>query len=258
MYQQLKYFKTAQMSSQNLTNGGVIYLFTGYIMRIIYLLPLMFLWRSLMAEGVDVGMTLAQMLTYTYLGAALSEQLVVRTPASSWLYEGLIISLYQRPMGILKHLAAQTIGGWIPQLMFFTLPLIVAAPLLNISLSIYTLWFFPSLVLCISLGFAIDFMFACLTIRLKNSSWLVYAIRAAIISLFSGRVIPFAILPWNIGRLLQLTPLGSLAGAPLSLYAGLAEPLPIIATQIIWNIVLWPASIIIFKKSQERMVSYGG
>jgi len=255
---QSKYFKTAQMSSQNLTNGGVVYLFSGYLMKIIYLLPLMLLWRSLMSGGVDVGMTLPQMLTYTYVGAALSELLVVRTPASVWLYEGLIISLYQRPIGVLRHLVAQTIGGWIPQFLYFTIPLFIVAPLLNISLSIYSVWFFPSLVLCISLGFAIDFIFACLTIRLKNSSWLVYAIRAAIISLFSGRVIPFTILPWNIGKIFQLMPLGSLAGAPLSIYTGLVEPLPIIITQVFWNMVLWPTAILMFKKSQERMVSYGG
>ena len=253
-----KYIKTARMSSQNITNGGILYLFPGYLLRIIYLLPLLLLWRSLVGGGVDVGMSLTQMLTYTYMGTVLSEVLVVRTPASSWLYEGLIISLYQRPMSILSHLAAQTIGGWMPRLLYFTLPMLIAAPFFGVTLYIHSLWFIPSLVLCVSLGFAVDFLFACLTIRMKNASWVVYVIRAAVVSLLSGSVIPFEVLPWGMGKVLQLQPLGSLAGAPLSIYTGIARPIPIVAAQLIWNIVLWPAAIIVFAKSQERMVSYGG
>ncbi len=253
-----KYIKTAQMCSKNLTNGGVLYLLLSYLLKVIYVIPILLLWRSLMQGGVNVGMTLPQMLTYTFMGAILSEVLVVRTPASSWLYEGVIISLYQRPMNILTHLTAQTIGGWLPELMFYTLPMIIAAPIFGISLKIQSLWFFPSLLLCISLGFAIDFLYACLTIRLKNASWLVYVIRTAIVSLLSGSVIPFAILPWGLGEIFKFLPFGSLAGAPLSIYAGLSEPTQILIIQISWNIVLWPASILAFRKSQERMVSYGG
>ncbi len=253
-----QYVKTAQITWQGTTNGGVRYLFLNYLLRIAYLLPILLLWRTLMSGGMDVGMTLSQMLAYTYLGAILSDILVVRTPASSWLYEGLMISLYQRPMGILSHLAAQTVGGWVPQLLLFTLPMMVAAPLFGVSLAMASLWFIPSLLLCISLGFAIDYLFACLIIRLKNASWLVSVIRMAIIALLSGSVIPFAILPWGLGAIFQYLPFGSLAGAPLSIYTGLAVPMPILMTQVFWNIVLWPLAILAFKKSEERMVSYGG
>lgn len=255
-----KHLKTAQMTSQNLTNGGIAYLMLGYMLRIFYVIPLLLLWRSLMAGGVEVGMSLSQMLTYTFLGAILSEVLVVKTPASNWLYEGLIISLYQRPMGIFSHLMAQTVGGWIPDLVLFTLPMALAAPIFGVTLSMGagSLWFIPSLLLCISLGFAVDFLFACLTIRMRNSSWLVYAIRGAVIALLSGSVIPFAILPFGLGRVFQFLPLGSLAGAPLSIYTGLSAVAPIITAQVFWNLILWPAAILYFNKSQEWMVSHGG
>ena len=253
-----KYFKTAQMSAQSSTNGGVVYLFLGYLLKIVYLIPLLLLWRTLINDGIDAGMSLTQMLTYTYLGAILSEILVVRTPASSWLYEGLFVSLYQRPINVLSHLISQTVGGWIPQLLLFALPMIIIAPLFGVSLIICSIWFVPSLILCVSLGFAVDFLFACLTIRMKNASWLVYVIRTAIVSLLSGSIIPFSALPWRIGTVFQYLPLGSLAGAPLSIYTGLAEPMSILVAQLFWNAVLWPIAIITFEKTQERMVSYGG
>jgi len=250
--------KIAQMSAQDLTNGGVAYLLPDYLLKVLYLLPLLFLWRSLMQSGVDAGMTLEQMLTYTFLGAVLSDLLVVRTKASSWLYEGMFISLYQRPTGVVLHLISQTVGRWGPKLLLFTLPMLLAAPLFGVRLKPHSCWAFPSLLLCISLGFAVDLLFACVTIRLQNASWLVYVIRNAIQALFSGSVIPFALLPWGIGTVFQYIPFGSLAAAPLSIYTGLQEAFPVIATQVIWNILLWPAAILAFSKSRERMVSYGG
>lgn len=255
---QNKYLKTAEMSAKSLTNGGTVYLFTGYLLKIVYLVPLLLLWRTLSKSGVDAGMPLARMLAYTYLGALFSEILVVRTPACNWFYEGLFLSLFQRPSNVLADLAAQTVGGWLPQLLLFSVPMIIAAPLFGVSLTMYSAWFLPSLVLCISLGFAIDFLFTCLAIRLHNTTWLVYVIRMAIVSLLSGSVIPFSILPGQLGTVFQYMPLGSLAGATLSIFTGIAEPTSIIVTQFFWNLVLWPAAIIIFKKCSERMVSYGG
>jgi ABC-2 type transport system permease protein len=132
------------------------------------------------------------------------------------------------------------------------------APLFGISVIPATLWFFPSLILCISLGFAIDFIFACVAIELRGISWLSYVIRMAIVSLFSGTVIPFKILPFGLTEIFELQPFGSLGGAPLSLFVGTSEPFKIIVTQVLWNLIIWPVAIIWFKKSQERMVSFGG
>ena len=82
--------------------------------------------------------------------------------------------------------------------------------------------------------------------------------RQSLTALFTGSVIPFAALPWGLGRFLALTPLGSLAGGPLSIYAGLAEPMPVLAAQLFWNVVLWPLALWRFASMRERMVSYGG
>lgn len=255
-----KYLITAKMTAQNLTNGGLLYLMPGYLLRVVYLVPLLLLWRSLMSSGVEVGMTLEQMLTYTFLGTIFSSLLVVQTPASNWLYEGLIINLYQRPMGVLRHLAAQTAGGWLPDLLYFSLPMLLVSPLLGVKLVAQGIswWFLPSLLLCISLGFAVDFIFACLTIRLKNASWVVYSIRAATIALLSGSVIPFAVLPFRMGELLRLLPFGSLAAAPLALFVGLAEPVHTLGMQLLWNVLVWPMTMVVFSRSQEWMVSHGG
>jgi ABC-2 type transport system permease protein len=254
----LKYLKTIQMSMRAQTNGGIIYHLPSIVLKLVYLLPLMFLWRVLAGSGVDVGMSLNQMLTYTYMNALLIEMLAVRTFASNWNYDGKLVSLFGHPISVLGQIAAQSIGSWIPMLLLFSLPMLCIAPFLGINIVPATLWFFPSLLLCISLGFGIDYIFTCITIRLRGAEWLSHVIRMAIVSFFSGTVLPFRILPAWLAFILESQPFGSLGGAPLSLFVGTTEPARIISTQIFWNLIIWPAAIIWFRKSQERIVSYGG
>lgn len=253
-----KYLKTAQTASRAQTNGGIAYLFPNILVNLMYLIPLMFLWRVIAENGTDTGMSLTQLLSYTYINALLSEMLVVRTMVSAWNYEGQMLSLFARPFPVFGQIIAQTVGGWIPMFVIFSLPMFALAPLFGISIIPSSVWFFPSLILCISLGFAIDFIFACITIRMKGMAWLSYSIRMAVVSLFSGTVIPFKVLPAGLTAIFEYQPFGSLGGAPLSLFAGTADPKQIIITQVLWNIVLWPVAVLWFTKSKERQVSYGG
>jgi ABC-2 type transport system permease protein len=254
----VKYLKTAQMSCLEKTNGGVFYLLPDIIVKICTLIPLVFLWRTVMASGVKVGMSMSQMLSYTYAAALLADLLVVKTAATGWLSEGVLLKLYGRPMSTIGQLVLMTVGSWLPMLALFSLPMALIAPLVGVSLLPASIWFIPSLLLCISLGFAIDILFACLSIKLRNVTWLIGRIRAAVVAVLSGTVIPISFLPLGLGEAMRYQPFASLGGAALSVFAGSAEPFKVLWLQLVWNIVLWPAALLIFKKSQEGMVSYGG
>lgn len=254
----VKYFKTAQMACLERTNGGVLYLMPEIFIKVCTLIPLIYLWKTVMVSGADVGMTMEQMLTYAYVGTLLSDMMVVRTKATGWLSEGVLMKLYGRPLTVLGQLIAQTAGGWLPKLALFSLPMTLVSPLIGVSLRPASLWFVVSLLLCISLGFAIDILFACLSLRLRNMSWLIDRIRAAIVAVLSGTVIPVSLLPFGLAVIMKFQPFASLGGAALSLFTGVAEPAAVLWIQTGWNIILWPVALFLFKKSHERMVSYGG
>ena len=254
----IKYAKTAHMACLEKTNGGVIYLMPDIFIKICTLIPLVFLWKVVMSSGVDVGMSMQQMLSYTYVSALLSDMMVVITAASGWLSEGVLMRLYCRPLSVLGQLVAQTVGGWLPKLLLFSLPMAIISPFIGVSLKPASPWFFISLLLCISLGFAIDVLFDCLSIKMRNMSWLISRIRAAIIALLSVTVIPIRLLPLGLGEAMKYQPFASLGGAPLSIFVGAAEAASVLWVQIIWNLILWPVALLVFKKSQEGMVSYGG
>ncbi|MDL2234494.1 hypothetical protein LJC63_13090 [Ruminococcaceae bacterium OttesenSCG-928-L11] len=254
-----KYHSTMRMSMKSLTNGGILYLLPGYLLKVLYLLPLLALWRILIQGGADSdGMSLHQFLTYTYMSTLLAPLLSIRTPLSDWLYDGLALTMFQRPMGLFGTVIAMTIGSSLPFFLLFSLPMAVLSPLFGVSLAPAGWWFLPSLLLCVSLGFAIDFIFACILIRMMNARYLVYCIRNALTWLLSGVFLPFAALPWGLGRLFELQPLGSLGGAVLGVYTGLSDPLPTLLLQVVWNLILWPIAIVYFRRSHERLVSHGG
>lgn len=253
-----KYTATARMSVRGKTNGGVFYMFPDMLIKIICLIPLMFIWKTLANSGYQVEMTVSQLMSYTYVNALLTDMMIVNTYLSAWDYDIRSMEMFTRPIPVFGQVISRTIGEWIPMLLLFSLPMLLAAPFFGICILPKTLWVIPSLVLSVSLGFAFEFLFFCVTVRLRNVSWLTYVIRSAVASFFSGTVIPFKILPFGMDQWMSYQPFGSLGGAFLSLYVGSAKPLEVIPAQLFWNIILWLGAAVWFQKSRERMVSFGG
>lgn len=254
-----RYLATARMCLIEKSYFGFAELAGQYVLRAAAMGALLMIWRSLFLQGADMeGMTLNQLYVYTVLSTVLAPLLDVRTPASDWLHDGTMLSMYQRPSSLFGQLIAHTVGGWTMHLMILSVPATVVAVLCGVDMTPRSAWFIPSLLLAISEGFAVDFLFTCVMIRLRSLSWPIYNLRNAMTALFTGALIPFSALPWGIGKFLALTPFGTLAGAPLSLYAGLSDARDILMAQVLWNFALWPLAVWWFGRSRERMVSYGG
>ena len=252
-------FATARLCLLEKSYFGLANVAAEYLLRASALGAMLMIWRSLFLQGADTeGLTLNQFYVYTILATVFAPMLDVRTPASGWLHDGTILGLYLRPSGVFIQLASHTVGGWVMPLLLLSLPVTLIALLAGIDLTPASPFFLPSLALTVSAGFAVDFLFACLLVSLHSLEWPVRSLRNALTALLSGQLIPFAAYPWGIGRYLALSPLGSLAGAPLSIYTGMAEPAPLLAAQLFWNVILWPLAMYCFAASRERMVSYGG
>lgn len=258
-----KHLLTIQLSATKAFDGGLFYILSGYLVKLAQLVILLLLWRSLAEQGADLGgLTLQQLLLYTLLSSILREQLSIVTPATSAFWEGSIISRYLRPVPVLAQLMAETVGSWLPGLALYSLPMLIGSAFVGLNilpqLAANGIAFILSLALSISLGFALDFLFAAGMIYVKNASYTAYSIRQAVVKVFSGALIPFALFPWGIGRVLELLPFGSIGSAPLLIFVGADHALQLLGLQLMWNAIMWPLALGMFKKSQERMVSYGG
>lgn len=253
-----KYGMTARMSVQGRTNGGLVCLVPEIIMRLVYLVPLLFIWKSLAERGIEAEMSVSQLLSYTYVNVLAGDLMIVNTCLSAWDFDTRSLEMFTRPMSVFGQVIARTVGEWGPMFLLFSLPMLLVAPVFGIRVLPATLWAVPSLVLSVSLGFAFEFVFYCVTVRLRNVSWLTYVIRSAVASFFSGTVIPFQILPFGMDGWIRYQPFGSLGGAFLALYVGSGEAAEILPVQLFWNVVTWAAAVCWFRRSRERMVSFGG
>lgn len=259
------YCSTMFMCTKQIFDGGILCIASGYLIQLIQFILMILIWKAMASKGADLGgMTLKQLLTYTLMSSVLRQQLNIISPATSSLWEGSIIGRYTRPIPVIASFIVETIGKWwIPVFLFYGFPLLILSPLLGISP-------FPvhglagiltciSLIASASLGFALDLLLAAFAMYLKNGCWAVTRIRESIYSLLSGELIPFALFPFGLGSFFALTPFGSIAHAPLTIYIGTAQnSWKLLALQLFWNVVLWIVAIKIFHKSEERMISFGG
>lgn len=259
------YYATCFMSMKQMFDGGILCVAGEYLVRFIQFAMLVCIWKSLAEEGTDLGgMTLPSLLTYTLMSSALHQQFNIVSPATSALWEGSIIGRYMRPFPVIGSFISETVGRWwIPVFLFYGLPLWLAAPVFGIRAlpanAVSGGLAIVSLAASVSIGFALDLLFAAMAMRLKNGCFAVVHVRESIFSLLSGELIPFALFPWGLGKVFALTPFGSISHVPLTIYTGMeAQPIKLIGLQIFWNLVLWPLALVVFHKSEERMISFGG
>ena len=106
-----------------------------YLLRLLRVAVLLALWRVVLSAGGRESVPLAPVLSYALLAEVLAEQLHVRTTLSDAFWQGTIAQNFLRPMPLVAQFAAEMVGGWLVNLAFFSLPLVLAAPLLGVSLA---------------------------------------------------------------------------------------------------------------------------
>jgi ABC-2 type transport system permease protein len=257
-----KYAKTAAMSATGRVGESPLFLF-DYGLRFLRVAVLLALWRTILAgRGETNGMTLADVLTYTLIAEVFAEQLAASAGLEESFWHGTAANQYLRPLGVFPQAAAEMAGRWAVSLALFSLPLLLAAPLLGVnplpeSGAAFAL-FGVSLVLAVAVGLALDFLFASLMLYLEMNMWTLGQFRAAVGTLLTGAMLPLPLLPWRLGEILQWLPFASMASSPLRIYTGTGNPAALIAVQAAWAALLWPLAFRLWTASRERVVSYGG
>jgi ABC-2 type transport system permease protein len=116
-----------------------------------------------------------------------------------------------------------------------------------------------SLVLCVSIGVALDFIITALgMIYFEQTIYAVERVRTALMLLLSGALIPLTFMPWGLGGILQWLPFASTASAPLQIYIGTGNPSFLLMLQSGWALVLWSLAYWLWESNREKLVSFGG
>jgi ABC-2 type transport system permease protein len=255
------YLKTAALTAAAVGDSPLFLL--DYGLRLLRVVVLLSLWRVILSESTQPEvMPLAAVLTYTLLTEVFNDQIAVETTIVDTFWQGTVVLRFLRPMGIVTQFAAEMVGRWAVNFALFSIPLLLVAPVLGVDprpASLQAgLLFIPSLALGITVGLAIDFLFATVIVAFEQQPWLVHNARTAVAVLLSGSLLPLAYYPWGLGELFSLLPFAAMAWAPLAVYTGTGDPVRHIGAQIFWVIVLWPVVARLWRASRERVVGYGG
>jgi ABC-2 type transport system permease protein len=255
------YFKTAAMSAGDLGDSP-LFVF-DYALRFLRVLVLLALWRTILAGRELAGpMSLGAVLTYTVVAEVFAEQLAVRTTLSLAFWEGTLVVRFLRPMGMVRQFTAEVAGKWLVSLCLFSVPLLLAAPLLGVdprpNSVLAGALFVVSLGLAILVGLAVDLLSGALAVALEQPVWVIEYTRSAVAALLSGSLLPLAYYPWGLGDLFSWLPFSAMAWAPLAIFTATGEPVRLLINQVIWAAVLWPLADWMWRANREKLVGYGG
>ena len=253
---------TVRIAALGPLSDGVWVVFTVGL-RFVRVLILLAIWPTLIPPDAEVsGFRLATVLTYSLVAEVLSAQLNVRTPVISALWSGAIASRFTWPMPIATQYASEMVGEWLLPLLTVSVPMLLLAPLLGVdprpASPGHLALFLVSLALAVAIGVVIDMACAVLTVRIDLGPWVLNAARAVVLAICSGAWVPLALLPFHLGAVFDWLPFASVASAPLRIYTGTGDPLPLIALQLAWLIALAVAGRAAWRANRERVALYGG
>jgi len=126
------FLATARLCIRSKNDFGLLWTLGEYLLKLIALLAQWMVWCAILPEGAEVdGLTRSSMLVYISVSSALSPLLDVRTPASGWLHDGTMLSLFMRPSPVYAQLMAHSFGSWLIPLVFYGLPVLTLSALLG-------------------------------------------------------------------------------------------------------------------------------
>ena len=257
-----QFYATAYVSATSALGENFVFLI-DYGVRLLRVVVLLSLWRLILGGSAAASpMPLAAVLTYTLIAEVFNEQIYVRTTLAETFWSGSVASRFLWPVGVVAQFAAEMVGRWTLNFGLFSLPLLLAAPLLGVdprpASATAGVLFFVSLALGISVGLALEFFFGAMIVALEQPVWLVEWVRAAVSTLLSGSLLPLALYPWGIGDLFAWLPFASVAWAPLAIYTGVGEPLRLLLVQAAWSVLLWPLTMWFWRANRQKLVAHGG
>ncbi len=258
-----KYWKTAELEATGHMGDDPMF-FIQYIFRFLRVVVLLSLWRTILEnQPHNAEMSLAAVLTYTLIAEIFNEQLNPQTGLAWDLLRGRTATAFLQPIGLVEQFSSKMLGRWLASLALFSAPLLLLAPLLGVSAAPANLINLPlfvlSLVLCVSIGVALDFIITALgVIYFEQTIYAVERVHTALTLLLSGALIPLTLMPWGLGEILGWLPFASTASAPLRIYTGTGDPGLLLVIQFCWALVLWPISHWLWESNREKLVSFGG
>lgn len=239
----------------------------SFVVSIMEIIAFYYLWNAVFDGNYSMNnMTFSQIITYIILARILYMQMGwgINLSISDMIQTGKIsmkllspvdfqLSMYMSRIGdFLTSVLVQGLSTFIISIMLFK----IASPhsILNI------LYFVVSLIFSLTIAFLIEFGIGLLTFY-TSSGWGLQFMKGAIISFFSGALIPLSFFPDRLRRLTEFLPFKDIIYTPISIYMGVISNNQIIGAlffQVAWIIALLFITRLFFRVAIRNVTIQGG
>lgn len=238
--------------------------FTNFLAEIVKTLVMLEVWIAVYKQRSTVaGFDYSMMVTYLLVSQAVNNVYGFRNdaerPISEKIRKGTIVFDLLRPVKFVNARLAENVGQAILQVFFAILTLlgfrIFLSELCAPASIFHGLLFAVSVIVGFFIMFSVSIMSGLLSFWLMNN-WGLRSAKTAIVNFFSGALVPIAILPGWLQRIMNVLPFKNIVYVPTMIYMGqygVRETFAYIGIQIFWAIVMWLAAKWLFRLAIRRV-----
>ncbi len=235
--------------------------------NILQIIIFYYIWMAVYGDRSTLhGINKTQIITYVILARVLF--MLIAQGVNLWIahfiQSGDIIVELLRPIDFQLNIYAARIGDFITGIGFMSVPaLLVSVLLFGISLPVsifHGFMFLISLLMAVTIAYFIEFVIGLLSFYTTNG-WGLHMLKEAIISFFSGSLVPIAFFPGVLKTIVELLPFKDMIYTPIAIYLGILSPEQITAAliqQFLWVVVLFIGSRMFFVMSIRKVTVQGG
>lgn len=221
------------------------------------------IWTVLIGEGIEEGLSLADMVTYAIINSTLSLLLMTNIfkKVDTELRSGNIATTMIKPINYPLQLFFDQLGNMLFQAAFTLIPSILIA---IIVFGLYAphpdhiLPFIIAVFLAIIISFLIGYLIGLTAFWLISTFALEWAF-VALTTVFSGSFLPIWFFSNEWATIAGVLPFQFLGFVPAAIYMGRIENMfETIATGLVWALALFVLNWFIWRKAMKRLFVQGG
>jgi len=239
----------------------------AFIVTIFQIFVFYYIWMAIYKfDSVINGITKDQIITYIILSRIIYTQITwgFIPKIGRSIHTGAITMDLLKPMDFQLFMFYERIGDFVAFASMTAIPILIICSLtlgIQAPSSFLTLvYFFLSLFMAMTLSFFVEFCIGLLTFY-TNYSWGLQTFQEALVSLFSGALIPIAFFPGWLKTITNCLPFQQMSYSPVSIYLGIVKGPQVyetLAFQLVWIVILLVLSRLFYAFAIKKITVQGG
>ena len=239
----------------------------AFIVTLLQIFVFYYIWMAIYkSDSVINGINKEQIITYIILSRIIYTQITCGfiPRIGRRIHTGEITMDLLKPMDFQLFMFFGRIGDFISFFAMTAIPILIICLLtfgMQAPSSFSTLvYFLLSLFMSIAISFFVEFWIGLLTFY-TNYSWGLQTFQEALVSLFSGVLIPLTFFPGWLKTITDFLPFQQMSYSPVSIYLGIVKGpqiFEVLAFQLLWIVILWFLSRFFYSFAIKKITVQGG